>query len=165
MRFWILTAIAAGCLSLMGAGKKAQSFIVSFHVEGTEAEAPKFSQAIRLGTEGKVYYFEILPTITDKDIAWFYPFVSKDGRSFGAAFKMRPGSIRSLQAVTMKKQGKLLGIRIADAPLSAVMIDRPIDDGIIVVWDGLGQKHLQMFKQRFPHVEDLQKARNVNAVQ
>ncbi len=160
MRSWKFAFIfAIGSLCLIGAGKKAQSFMVSFHLEGEEASAPKFSQGIRLGSEGKVYYFQIMPTFTHKDIAWFYPFVSKDGRSFGAAFQLNSAATKSLQAVTMKNQGKLLGIRIQDAPLQAVMMDRPIDDGVIVCWEGLGKSHLQMFKQKFPHVEDLQKIR------
>ena len=36
----------------------------------------------------------------------------------------------------------------------AVMIDRPIDDGVVVIWSGLQQKHLQEFRKRFPHVDD-----------
>ena len=161
MRYWILATVVLASLCTMGAGKKnANSYMISFHIEGTEAEAPKFSQPVRLGSEGKVYYFSILPTFTNRDIAWFYPFVSKDGKSYGAAFQLKPTATKGLQAVTLKTQGKLLGARIVDAPLTAVMIDRPIEDGVLVVWSGLSKKHLQMFQKQFPHVEDLQKLRS-----
>ena len=112
-----------------------------------------------MGSEAKQYYFEIMPSFTNKDIVWFYPFVSKDGRSFGAAFKLNPQATRHLHAVSQNAQGKLMGARVAGAALTAVAIDRPVDDGVIVIWDGLTRDHLQLFQRYFPHVEDVQKAR------
>lgn len=144
---------AAWCF---GGGKANQLHLVSFHVEGHETDNPKMVTPVKLGQEHRQYYFSKLPTFTDRDIAWFYPFTSGDGASYGAAFKFKDHSSQELKAITLTNQGKLLGLRCSDSPLQAVLIDRPIDDGVVVIWSGLQQRHLQEFRKRFPHVDDFQ---------
>ena len=138
---------------LTGAGKKSQSYLVTFHVEGTAEEAPEFASPVKLGTEMRQYFFKKVPEFTDSDIAWFFPFISQDGQSFGVAFKLKPNATQQLKALCLTHQGKLLGARIANAPYTAVMIDRPVDDGVIVVWQGLGKAHLKAFEKKFPHID------------
>lgn len=142
----------------MGGGKKSQSFLITFHVEGAADEAPEFASPVKLGTEMRQYYFRKVPEFTDQDIDWFYPFVSQDGQTFGAAFKLNESASQQLKALCLTHQGKLLGARIANAPYTAVMIDRPVDDGVLVVWQGLGKAHLKAFEKKFPHSD--QKAPN-----
>lgn len=139
----------------MGNGKKAKSSLVTFHLEGTQEEAPKFSIPIKLGSEMRQYYFKRVPSLTDADIAYFYPFVSENGASFGVGFKLTPYGTETLKALTLTNQGKLLGIRVPNAPYGAVMIDQPIEDGVIVLWEGLTQDHLKAFEKKFAHIEAL----------
>jgi hypothetical protein len=151
-------ATALLCLAaiplLTSGGKKSESFVITFHVEAPAEEAPDFAAPIKLGTEMRQYYFKKVPEVTDRDIAWFYPFVSENGQSFGAAFKLKDKAMDGLKALSLTHQGKLLGARIANAPYSAVMIDRPIEDGVLVVWNGLDKTHLKAFEKKFPHVEN-----------
>ena len=151
------------CLTLLvlpswteAGGKKTQNSILSFHLEADQTDNPKFIVPAKLGSEHRQYFFQKVPTFNDKDVAWFYPFLSEDGVSYGAAFKLKEHAAVELKAVTLTNQGKLLGLRCADAPLQAVLIDRPLDDGVVVVWKGLQQRHLKDFKKKFPHVDDVQ---------
>lgn len=156
-RFIILAAL---CLPLAAesGGKKTQNSIVSFHVEASQGDNPKFIVPAKLGSEHRQYFFQKVPAFNDRDIAWFYPFLSQDGVSYGAAFKLKEPAAVELKNVTLNNQGRLLGLRCADAPLQAVLIDQPLNDGIIVVWEGLQQRHLQDFKKKFPHVDDVQQS-------
>ncbi len=149
--FGILLASALWC---EGAGKKYKLYIVTFHVEGDDKDNPKMVTPVKLGQEHRQYYFSNLPTFTDKDIAWFYPFTAADGVSYGAAFRFKEHAARQLKDVTLVNHGKLLGLRCSDAPLQAVLIDRPIDDGVVVIWSGLQQRHLKEFEKYFPHVDN-----------
>lgn len=152
----LIFLLLAGTLSVcLAAGKKYKLYLVTFHLEGEETDNPKFITPVKLGKEHRQYYFNKLPTFTDHDIRWFYPFTSTDGVSYGAAFKLKDHAATELRAITLTNQGKLLGLRCSDAPLQAVLIDRPIEDGVIVIWSGLQQRHLQEFRKRFPHVDDL----------
>ena len=153
-RLLVLGALLATTLWCPGAGNKYKLYLVTFHLEGEETDNPKMITPVKLGAEHRQYYFSKLPSFTDHDIAWFFPFTASDGVSFGAAFRLKEHAAIELKAITLTNQGKLLGLPCSDAPLQAVLIDRPIDDGVIVVWSGLQQRHLQEFRKRFPHVDD-----------
>tara|TARA_R110000850_G_scaffold16044_9_gene50060 strand:+ start:1414 stop:1848 length:435 start_codon:yes stop_codon:yes gene_type:complete len=129
--------------------------LVTMHVESEPDSNPKMVTPVKLGSEHRQYFFSKLPTFTDADIAWFYPFTAQDGVSYGAAFRFKDHATVELKAITLTNQGKLLGVRCSDAPIGAVLIDRPIDDGVVVVWQGLQQRHLNEFQKRFPHIDDL----------
>lgn len=137
------------------AGKKYKLYLVNFHIEADQGDNPKFVTPVKLGSEHRQYYFSKLPVFTDADIEWFYPFTAQDGVSYGAAFRLKDHATQELHALTLQHQGKLMGMRASDAPLQAVLIDRPIQDGVVVFWSGLQQRHLQEFRKRFPHVDDL----------
>lgn len=153
-RLIILLTLFATVMWCSAGGKQYKLYLVTFHLEGEETDNPKMITPVKLGQEHRQYFFSKIPSFTDKDIAWFYPFSAADGVSFGAAFKMKEHSAVELKAITLTNQGKLLGLRCSDAPLQAVLIDRPIEDGVVVIWSGLQQRHLQEFRKRFPHVDD-----------
>ncbi|MEM7601612.1 MAG: hypothetical protein AAF357_09380, partial [Verrucomicrobiota bacterium] len=154
-RLLIFLLIAAAAVSSDAGGKKTKGLVVTFHVEAEQTDSPKFVTPVKLGTEHRQYFFSKIPAFTDRDVAWFYPFTAADGVSYGAAFRLLDHAATELKGITLTNQGKLLGLRCADAPLQAVLIDRPIDDGIIVVWSGLQQRHLEMFRNKFPHADDV----------
>ena len=146
----LLCSIAFFCL---GAGSKAKGFVITFHLEGDAEESAKFVTPIKLGSEHRQYYFRKMPSFTDSDITWFYPFVSQDGASYGAAFRLKDHKAEELKGITLSNQGKLFGTRVMDAPLRAVIIDRPISDGILVIWDGLSQNHVKLIGEKIPHID------------
>ena len=154
-RVILVLTLLASVLFCSGAGKKYKLYLVTFHLEAEKTDNPKMITPVKLGREHRQYFFNKIPTFTDHDIKWFFPFTSDDGVSYGAAFKLKDHATTELKAITLTNQGKLLGLRCSDAPLEAVLIDRPITDGVIVVWNGLQQRHLQEFRKRFPHVDDL----------
>lgn len=151
----ILAALLFAGLLCMAAGKKSDMHLITFHVEGEQTDNPKFLTPVKLGTEHRQYFFNKVPSFTDRDIQWFYPFTAQDGVSYGASFRLKDHAATELRAVTLTNQGKLLGLRCSDAPLQAVLIDRPNDSGIVTIWGGLQQRHLKEFRKRFPHVDDL----------
>lgn len=155
-RLLILLFLFASAMWCHGIGKQYKLYLVTFHLEGEETDNPKMITPVKLGQEHRQYYFSKIPSFTDHDIQWFYPFSAADGVSYGAAFRMKEHAAVELKAITLTNQGKLLGLRCSDSPLQAVLIDRPIDDGVVVIWSGLQQRHLQEFRKRFPHVDDYQ---------
>lgn len=150
-----LGSVLALSLMCLGAGKQYKLYVVTFHLEGDENDNPKMVTPVKLGQEHRQYYFSKIPAFTDKDIKWFYPFTAADGVSFGAAFRLKDHAAVELKGITLTHQGKLLGLRCSDAPLQAVLIDRPVEDGVVVIWSGLQQRHLQEFRKRFPHVDEV----------
>ena len=154
MKFWTtaLLLCLAGVFAL-GAGSRAKGYVVTFHLEGQAEDSDKFVTPVKLGSEHRQYYFRKMPSFSDKDIAWFYPFVAQDGSSYGAAFRLNDAKKEELTGITVANHGKLFGSRVLDAPLRAVIIDQPISDGVLVIWDGLSQNHVKQIGAKIPHVD------------
>lgn len=154
MKRWltILFLLIPALLSI-GAGKKAPPILVSFHIEASQEDGPRFSIPVKLGSQGRQYFFSRTPVFTEKDIAYYYPFMSKNGTSFGVGFKLKARAAQELKGVALNHQGKLLGIRISPVHYSAVMIDRPDNAGVITVWEGLTQADLKTLDKIIPHAE------------
>ncbi len=159
--FPVFLLLALG-LTSFGSGKRGQAVLISFHLEGSKEEWPKFAQAVKM-SDGQQFYFKVLPVATDADIQWFYPFVSDDKTTFGAAFKLDQRGSNALAQITgsPENHGRLLAV--VTQPLSDqlpglrnyLQIDKRITDGVVVVWSGLTDQHLRVFSGRFPHVRDL----------
>lgn len=156
--FFLLVAVF--CIA---AGNKSKGKSISFHLEGEQTSSSKFVMPIKLGSEGREYFFSKAPTFTSSDIEWFYPFRSENGQSFGAAFRLKTRAALELKDMGRTSPGKLLGISVAGSGLQAVIIDRPVNDGIIVLWRGLTQEHLELFQKSFPHIDDVQGANSETA--
>jgi hypothetical protein len=155
LRHLLLILAVASSATLFGAGQQTGRHLISMHLEGNETETTKFVTPVKLGSEHRQYFFRKIPEFTARDIQWFYPFTAADGVSYGAAFKLKPTAANRLKDVTLVNHGKLLAVRCSDALPQVVVIDRPIDDGVVVVWEGLQQRHLKEFRKQFPHVDDL----------
>jgi len=156
MQRWLaITLILLPAFLSIGAGKKSKPIIVSFHLEAAQENGPKFSFPVKLGSEGRQYYFNRTPEFTEKDVAYYYPFNSKNGTTFGVGFKLTPKASEELKGLVINHQGKLLGVRVAPTHQSAVILDRPDTPGVIVVWEGLTQNDLKAIGTIIPHAEEV----------
>lgn len=137
--------------------------VISFHLETVQEEWPKFAQAIKMGDPAQQYYFKMAPSLTDGDIAWYFPFIAEDGVTYGAAFKLKNKGKDVLRELTSepKNQGKLLAANVqpmdqSSGPVrSFLQIDRRIDDGVLVIWQGLTDPHMQWLGGNIPHARDV----------
>ena len=152
-RWFIITLVLLPSLLSIGAGKKTKPIMVSFHLEASLEDGPKFAIPVKLGSERRQYYFKRSPEFTEKDGAYYYPFMAKNGASFGVGFKLTPRATEELKGLALNFNGKLLGIRIGSSHYSAVIIDRPDTPGVITVWEGLSQMHLKTLDEIIPHAE------------
>ena len=157
--FLVTAAVALLCpLLFTGAGNKSDPFLISIHEEATIDEVPKFAHPVKLGADAKQYYFKKVASFTDNDIAYYYPFTSKDGQSFGVALKMKGRGTEGLKALSLTQPGKLLGVRFSPQTFSAIYIDRPVEHGTIVIWSGLSKAQIKKLGKKFPHAEQMRQA-------
>jgi hypothetical protein len=157
--FLVTAAVALLCpLLFTGAGNKSEAFLISIHEEATADEVPKFAHPVKLGADAKQYYFKKVASFTDHDIAYYYPFISQDGQTFGAALKMKNKGTEGLKALSLTQSGKLLGIRFSPQTFSAVYIDRPVEHGTIVIWSGLSKAQIKELGKKFPHADQVRQA-------
>lgn len=155
MKYYIALILALTSLIALGNGKKTPPASVSFHLQGSPAEAPKFARKVK--TLAGEYYFRKVPEISSRDIVAFSPFPADDKKTYGLVFKINNQAARRLQATTSMNQGKLLLSLVNGQAVGVVRIDKPVKDGMLVIWGGISQQELKMYDMIAPRIGESKK--------
>lgn len=131
-------------------GKKGEPSGISFHLEGEMTDNPKM--IIVLPTNGKDTAYRRLPEVVTKDIAAFAPFPSRDGEGFGVLLKLKPAVQNRWAAVTAANPNRWLMAMVNGRAVDAVMIDKQITDGQMVIWKGIGEGEIAAFDEMVPRI-------------
>ncbi|GHC63391.1 hypothetical protein [Roseibacillus persicicus] len=150
MKRSILAVWLLCCLSLMAGSKKDEAMVVQFNLQGAETDGPKMS--VPQEVLGMRVYFRLSPEISTRDIESFRPFPAADGYSYGVLFKLNRTGAQRLAALTNANQGKLLMSRVNGRPLDVVEIDSTVNDGYIVIWQGLTTREIGMADKMMPRI-------------
>ena len=89
-----------------------------------------------------------------KDMVAFRPFPSGEGEDYGMVFQLKDGAKRRLNALSIAHQGKYLLAQANGRVVDGVVIDKPVDDGLIVIWKGLSNDDLKLFDKALPRIGD-----------
>ena len=144
---------AAACVA---GGKKDDASAVSFHLETEAGDNPKmiFQQPM---PNGQARHFRRMPEISSKDLTAFSPFPADDGVSYGVMFKLKGNAQRRLNAVSTNNQGRWLLAMANGRAVDAVLIDKPVDDGFIVIWQGVTEQEIKQLDKALPRLGEDQK--------
>lgn len=133
------------------AGTKADTKAsLSFHLETDATDNPKmiFSQL----TNGTTRYFRRLPELTTKDVQSFIPFPVENGEGYGIMFKLKETAAKRFAAVTNANQGRWLIAQMNGRVVDGVLIDQPINDGVVVVWKDVTLADVEVFDELLPRI-------------
>ncbi len=128
--------LLAACSPLFAAGKADKKASVSFHIETEASDNPKMIFPHTLNN-GQKRFFRRLPEISLKDVVSYSPFPSDSGDGYGAAFRLKESASRRLSALTNINQERWLVAQVNGRLIDAVLIDQPINDGVLVIWKGI----------------------------
>ena len=142
--------ILAFCPTLWARGKPDAKFTASFHMEAEGNDHPKrvFSQL----ANGKQRLFRRMPEIGTKDIVSFSPFPSEVGDGYGVVFRLSPTATRRLSAVSAVNLNRWMIAQVNGRVVDGVLIDKQIDDGLLVVWKGLTLEDTRLFDETIPRI-------------
>jgi hypothetical protein len=150
-RFFVI-AVLALCpgLSAHAGGKKGENSGVSFHLQGDPTDNPKmiFPQL----TNGQELVFRRNPDFHTKDIAAFNPFPSQDGEGYGVLIQLKPGAKNRLSALTNANTNRWMLAVVNGRKVDAVLIDKQVDDGYLVIWKGIGAAEIEAFDTQVPRI-------------
>lgn len=134
--------------ALMAGGKKAPDLTVTFHLEASAGEHKAFKQL----TSGKEVFYRKAPEVSTKDIVAFRPFPSDDGHSYGIVFQLNKTAAGRLNSLSTAERGKLLLAVVNGQVRDAVVIDKPVNDGMIVIWKRIALKEVRLADQHRPRI-------------
>lgn len=141
-----LAVAAAALLCLAGAKKPVVD--VRIHALGTAAEAPTFAIPATL-LNGTPVFLQRMPLTSQREIKAVYPFLAADG-SHGTYLKLDNHGTRLLHQHTMSERGELLVVLVNGRQVSNLLVDRPIDDGIVSIPRGLSADDIALLATVFP---------------
>ncbi len=124
--------------------------MVQFNLQGAESDGPKIS--VEQHVAGQRLFFRLSPEIATTDIESFRPFPADDGYSYGIVLKLNATGTRRLAAVTNSNREQLFLARVNGRPLDVVKIDQTINDGILVIWQGVTTREIGMADQLMPRI-------------
>ncbi|TAE78807.1 MAG: hypothetical protein EAZ65_07265 [Verrucomicrobia bacterium] len=144
-----LLALCPGFPALAG-GKKDGKSGISFHLQADPTDNPKmiFAQM----TNGQQVFYRRSPEVMTKDISAFAPFDSEDGEGFGTLLQLKSPARNRLAATTNANVNRWLLAMVNGRVVDAVIIDKQIDDGQMVIWKGIGQSEIDAFDAQVPRI-------------
>ena len=136
---------------LAHAGAKAdKKAAITVHIETENTENPKMIFQQEMGNATR--WFRRMPEVSTKDIIAFSPFPSEAGGDYGVVFKLKPNVAGRLSAITSANQGRWLLTMVNGRAVDGVLIDKQIDDGVIVVWQGITLADIKIFEESMPRI-------------
>jgi hypothetical protein len=131
-------------------GKKDNNMAVTFHMETDNTQNPKmiFEREI----SGKKRYFSRTADFATKDIVAFSPFLADNKFDYGVVFQLRPAAAGRLENLTTANQGRMLLASVNGRIVDVVIIDKPVKDGLLVVWNGVQEAEIKECDKMAPRI-------------
>lgn len=139
--------LAASALLCVAAAKK-PTLDLRIHVEGLATEAPTFAFPSKL-LNGTEIYLARMPLLTQREVKAIYPFPAADG-SQGVYLKLDGHGSGLIQQYSMERSGRPLIVFLNSRQISNLLVDRPINDGIVCIPRGLSEDDIQLLSTVFP---------------
>lgn len=143
----------------LGGGKKADKASVTFHLETEGTDNPKmiFPQM----ANGQTRYFRRGAEISLRDVTAFSPFPAENGDGYGLVLKLKQTATNRLAAITSANQGRWLISQVNGRSVDGVLIDKPVNDGFIVIWKGVTDMDIATLDKELPRIGAPQKKKNL----
>lgn len=142
--------IFVSCPSLSAMGKADAKFTTSFHMQSDENENPKMT--FQQLANGKTRFFRRMPEFSTKDIVSFSPFPSEVGEGYGVVFRLKDNAVKRLAAITNANQGRWMIAQVNGRVVDGVLIDKQVDDGLLVIWKGVTLQDITLFDTSLPRI-------------
>ena len=106
---------------------------------------------------GKQRFFRRIPEVSSIDYVAFSPFPSDDQASYGVILQLKDNARRRLAAVTQISSGKWLACKAFGRIVDGVLVEDPVDDGVVVIWKGLSIEEIGQLEEALPRIGEKKK--------
>lgn len=146
----LFTAVLLFAMPAWAGDKKGKNMSVSFHLETEAAVNPKMVFEHEIA--GKKRYFQKSPEFSTKDIIAFSPFLADNQIDFGVVFQLRASAASRLENITAANQGRMLLATCNGRVVDVVVIDKPVKDGYLVIWNGIQDAEIKECDKMAPRI-------------
>ena len=118
-----------------GSKKPNPSIAVRFHAQVNTYD-PTFAAKVVAGNPPRELIVEKIPSLSERDIASFYPYRANDG-TYSAVFQFDRHGQAVLEALSSQIRGQMMVAAVNGRPVSLMKVDKIVSDGIIFIPSGL----------------------------
>lgn len=158
LAFLALSFLVVLAAPLHAGGSAKEVGTVSFHLETDATDNPKM--IFPLDVSGRTHYFRRVPEISGKDVTAFSPFPSGVGEDFGVALQLKPNASNRLAAIANANQGRWLAAAVNGRFVDGVIIDKPVNDGYIIIWKGISLAEVNQLDKVMPRIAPAKEKKN-----
>ena len=137
-----------------GLGPRPKKNRLTFHIEGDISDGPKMIFPLQMGNKKR--FFQKTPVTFTKELTSLKHFRTEDG-TFGATFTFDKAARSRIAAFTTQNQDKWLVAMLNGRAVDGVYIDAPVNDGRLVIWQGIKQVEIIRFEYALPLTGENQK--------
>ncbi len=135
---------------LLGFSRKTE-FTITFHSIASEMDPPKTMFPFDLN--GKRVFFKIVPEVSQQNIVSFYSFPAEGGKGNGLTLQLDFRGRASLELVTRTRHDEYLLAMVNATPVDFVILDQPVTDGVITIWQGVPDEVIKAMEKKFPRIK------------
>ena len=138
-----------GGATAFGSGSKKRDPIIPIRFYGQVFSFdPTFTAKIKVGTPPREIVIEKIPSISERDVASFYPYRAADG-TYSAVLQLDGHGTATLEALSAQHLGQTLVASVSGRLTATLQIDKPISDGIIFIPYGLTVADIRLMGASF----------------
>jgi hypothetical protein len=146
----LILAIVSTAAPLAEAGSKKPALpAIRLHGEGNPTDGDSFSSEIQLTNPPKKIFMRKVPVVNEQDFKAFFPFPGNDGLS-GAYFLLDAHGTNKLHQFSTEDRGRIAVVLVNGRVAAALLVDKPVNDGILMVPGGIAPEEILALQQRLP---------------
>ena len=132
-----------------GSGSKKRDPVISIRFYGqVNAFDPEFTAKIKIGNPPREITVEKIASISERDIASFYPYRAADG-TYSVVLQLDRHGSATLEALSAQRVGLTIIASVSGRLTAALKVDKPISDGIIFIPYGLTEADIRAMGASF----------------
>ena len=142
--------VATGISTADGSGRKRRdpSIAIRFYAQVYAFVDPSFTAKVKVGNPPREIVIEKIASISERDVASFYPYRSADG-SYSVVLQLDRHGAATLEALSVQKIGLTMVASVSGRLTAALKIDKVISDGIIFIPSGLTETDIRSMGASF----------------
>ena len=130
-----------------GSKKRDPSIFVRFHAQVSTFD-PSFAAKVVAGNPPRELIVEKIPSLSERDIAAFYPYKANDG-TYSAVFQLDAHGQAVLEALSAQLRGRSIVAAVNGRPLALLKVDKTVTDGIVFIPSGLTETDIRSLGASF----------------
>jgi len=146
MLFRLLLPLFA--LLLVAAAKKPPEMAVRFHLQANPQDGSSFIMPLPVHNGAGPAYIKKVPEINEQQIEAIFPFTAADG-TLGCTLKLNASGRFALDALSVEERGRVLVCFVGTRLVTAILIDKRVDDGILTIPAGLAPGEVTQLEAKY----------------